>query len=101
MKRIAISKLRSSLIVSIIIVTLSLIGVLIPYSLFLGWSLIKVVVFWFLMVPFISILTARFYSKEKKQILPSVIGCFIFYLFTVFMIYNDYKSDYFKIMIIS
>jgi len=100
MKSKAINRFRGSLIVSIIIVTLSLISVFIPYSLLLGWDLITGVVFWFLLVPLISILTARFYNKVKKQILPGLIGCIIFYLLNVFMIYEHYKTDAFKLMAI-
>ena len=101
MKSKAVEKLRGSLLISVIIVTLSLIIILVPYSLFLGWNLFTSILFWFVLVPLISILTARFYSNTKKRLLAGIIGCLLFYLIIIFMIYSSYQSDQFKLMIVS
>ena len=97
----AIQKLRRNLMVSAIIVTFSLVTILVPYSLILGWNLFTSILFWFVLVPLISILTARFYDNPEKQSLAGIIGCLFFYLVIIFMIYSSYQSDQFKLMIVS
>ncbi len=92
---------RENLIVSTTIVFLSLTGILIPYSLLFGWNLQTGFLFWFILVPLISIFGSRFYSKVNKRIIPGIVGCIIFYLFMIFMIYSHYESDLFKLMILS
>ena len=101
MKSEAVKKLRGNLTISAIIVTLSLITILVPYSLFLGWNLFTSIIFWFILVPLISILTARFYKNPEKRLLAGTIGCLFFYFFIIFMIYGSYQSDHFKLMIVS
>jgi hypothetical protein len=101
MKQEIINKIRGNLIISIVIVTLSLFGILVPYSLFLGWNLITLFIFWFILVPIITILTARFYNKVNKRISSGLFGCIAFYLIMIFLIYSHYKTDYFKVMIVS
>ncbi len=101
MKSEAVKKLRGNLTISVIIVTLSLIIILVPYSLFLGWNLFTSILFWFIFVPLISILAARFYNNPEKRLLVGIIGCLFFYFFIIFMIYGSYQSDQFKLMIVS
>ena len=101
MKNKAIEKLRGNLTISVIIVILSLIVILVPYSLFLGWNLFTSILFWFVLVPLISILTARFYSNPEKRVSAGILGCLFFYLIIIFMIYSSYQSDQFKLMIVS
>ena len=101
MKSKVVEKLRGSLSISVIIVILSLIVILVPYSLFLGWNLFTSILFWFVLVPLISVLTARFHGKPGKRLLVGIIGCLLFYLTIIFMIYSSYQSDQFKLMILS
>ena len=101
MKSEALKKLRGNLTISVIIVTLSLITLLVPYSLFIGWNLFTSILFWFIFVPLISILTARFYNNPEKRLLAGIIGCLFFYFIIIFMIYGSYQSDQFKLMIVS
>lgn len=60
MKTDTINKIRGNLAFSAILVTLSLFGVLIPYALSLGWNLITGFLFWFILVPVISVLSSIF-----------------------------------------
>ena len=101
MKSEATKKLRGNLTISVIIVTLSLIIILVPYSLFIGWNLFTSILFWFIFVPLISILTARFYNNPEKRLLAGIIGSLFFYFIIIFMIYGSYQSDQFKLMIVS
>ena len=101
MKSEALKKLRGNLTISVIIVTLSLLTLLVPYSLFIGWNLFTSILFWFIFVPLISILTARFYNNPKKRLFAGIIGCLFFYFIIIFMIYGSYQSDQFKLMIVS
>ena len=101
MKSKAVEKLRGSLLISVIIVTLSLITILVPYSLFLGWNLFTSILFWFILVPLISVLMAKFHGKPGKRLLAGIVGCLLFYLIIIFMIYSSYQSDQFKLMVIS
>lgn len=101
MKTGIMSKLRGNLAFSSGLVVLSLFGLLAPYSLLLGWNFITLLLFWFILVPIISIVSSRFYNKINKNWIAGIIGCIVFYSFMVFMIYSHYKSDFFKIMILS
>ena len=101
MKTNILNKIRGSLTFSTAFVAISLVGILVPYSLLLGWNLITSLLFWFILVPLISILSSRFYNKISKNWIAAIIGCIVFYLLMVFMIYSHYKTDLFKVMIIS
>lgn len=97
----SVLKLKGNLTISVIIVILSLLAILVPYSLFLGWNLFTSILFWFVLVPLISILTPRFNNNPEKRLLSGIIGCLLFYLLIIFMIYSSYQSDQFKLMIVS
>ena len=101
MKDNVVQKLRENIIVSVILVSLSLLVILIPFSLFIGWNLLTAILFWFILVPIIANQSSRFHSKIKKQLIVAISDCILFYLFMIFMIYYHYKSDFFKLMITS
>ncbi len=101
MKTETINRFRGNLTFSAAFVVISLLVVSVPYFLLLGWNLITLLLFWFILVPFISILSSRFYNKINKNWIAAITGCIIFYLFMVFMIYSHYKTDFFKVMMIS
>ena len=96
-----INQLRENLPLSVIVVTLSLFGLLIPYSLLLGWNLLTSFLFWFILVPLISILSSRFYNKVNRSWITGIAGCVVFYLVIVFLIYSHYQTDLFNVMIVS
>ena len=96
-----IQKLRRNFTISATLVTISLVSVLVPYSLSLGWNIFTSILFWIILVPAISTLSARFYGNPEKRLLVGIVGCLFFYLIMIFMIYSHYESDLFRIMILS
>jgi hypothetical protein len=75
--------------------------VVVPYSLLIGWNLMTLALFWFFIVPALAVYLPRLASKNNSHLLESVAGLLIFYGIMAFMIYDHYKTDYFKIMILS
>lgn len=85
----------------IVSVTIGLILVLVPYSLFIRWNLITLLLFWFVIVPAAAQIIPIWFSKNKYHVVESIAGMMIFYLIMVFMIYLQYKSDFFEVVMIS
>ncbi|MBK8506868.1 MAG: hypothetical protein IPL46_34645 [Saprospiraceae bacterium] len=85
----------------ILIVPLVLTIVLVPYSLVIGWNLITLILFWFVLTPGLTIYFPSVISGQRRHLLESLVGLIVFYAFMVFIIYSHYKTDYFRIMIIS
>ena len=83
------------------VVPLGLAIVLVPFSILLGWNLLTLILFWFLLVPGLTIYLPTRSSNNNNHILESLVGLMIFYGIMVFMIYEHYKTDYFQIMVIS
>jgi hypothetical protein len=75
--------------------------VLVPYSLFIGWNLITLLLFWFVIIPALTIYSPTKVSNNKSHLFESLVGLIMFYAFMVFMIYNHYQTDYFQIMMLS
>lgn len=88
-------------LLSILIVPLALVLVLVPYSLILGWNIVTLLIFWFIIIPAIAIHTPSLILKYKRHPYESVLGLVIFYLFMAFMIYEHFHSDFFKVMTVS
>jgi hypothetical protein len=82
-------------------VPIGLAVVLVPFSMLIGWNLITLILFWFLIIPGLTIYLPTKTSNNKNHLLESGAGLMIFYWIMVFMIYEHYKSDYFQIMISS
>lgn len=82
-------------------VLLGLFCALAPYSLLMGWNLITLLVFWFLITPALAIWLPTLVTRRDGRMFASLAGLLIFYAFMVFMIYDHYKSDYFRIMMVS
>ena len=101
MQTVTIQKLRGNFIISATLVTILLVSILVPYSFFLGWNIFTSILFWVILVPVISTVSARFYTNPEKRLLVGIVGCVFFYLIMIFMIYSHYESDLFKIMILS
>jgi hypothetical protein len=72
-----------------------------PFSLLIGWNLLTLVIFWFGIVPGLSISLPRLVSSNNYILLKSLIGMILFYALMVFMIYEHYQTDYFQVMIVS
>jgi hypothetical protein len=84
-----------------LIVPIALALILVPLSLLIGWSLITLFLFWFVVIPSVAIYLPSKISKNKYHLVESLTGLVIFYGSIVFLIYDHYKTDYFKIMILS
>ena len=89
-------KLKGTLIVPI-----GLAIILVPFSLLIGWNMITLILFWFVLTPGLTFYLPTKFSKNKNHFIESLLGLVIFYAFMVFMIYDHYKTDYFQIMILS
>ena len=88
--------LKGTLIVPVVLAI-----VFIPYSMLIGWNLITLFLFWFVITPALTIYFPTRTSKNKNHLIESLMGLIIFYALIVYMIYEHYQSDYFQIMILS
>ena len=75
--------------------------VLVPFSLVLGWNILTLLLFWFAIVPALTIYLPAKVSKQTNHLVESLVGMTIFYGFMVFMTYSHYKTDYFQVMMTS
>ena len=89
-------KLKGTLIVPI-----GLTIVLVPFSILVGWNLITLILFWFVLIPLLSIYLPTKFSGNRNHLIESLVGLVIFYAMMTFMIYDLYQTDYFQIMILS
>lgn len=83
------------------IVVLTLFIVLVPFSFLMGWNLITLFLFWFILVPAVAIYLPAKILKNEDWLIQAFGGLVSFYVVMVFMIYKHYQTDYFKIMIVS
>jgi hypothetical protein len=74
---------------------------LVPFSLLIGWNLVTLFLFWFVILPSAIIYLPAKVSKNENQLVESIFGLLIFYALMVFMIYDHYKSDFFLVMMVS
>jgi len=91
-----ISNLKGALVVPI-----GLVIVLIPFSIFIGWNLVTLILFWFVITPGLTIYLPKIVLKKIHHPSYSLVGFIIFYTFMVFMTYKHYMTDYFQIMALS
>jgi len=89
-------KLKGTLIVPI-----GLTIILVPFSILIGWNLLTLIMFWFVLIPGLTIYLPTKFSRNRNHLIESLLGLIIFYAIMVFMIYDHYKTDYFQIMILS
>lgn len=83
----------------IVIVGLSV--VFIPFSLLVGWNIFTLFLFWFMIIPALTLYLPTLFSKEKHHLFESLAGMMLFYGLMVFMIYEHYQTDYFQVMMYS
>lgn len=84
-----------------LIIPLGLTAVLVPFSLLIGWNIFTLLLFWFVLIPCLSMYLPSLVSSNKNHLIETVLGLIIFYGIMVFMIYDHYQTDYFKAMIVS
>lgn len=88
-------------IVSCLTIPIGIAAILVPYSLLVGWNLVTLFLFWFLITPILSVYIPTLISKNKNHFSESISGLLLFYSFMVFMIYKHYQSDFFYVMMVS
>ena len=88
-------------LIGTLMVPVGILILFIPFSLIIGWNLISLLLFWFVLTPLTATLLPFKVLKRKNRLIESITGLLIFYAFIVFMIYDHYKSDYFQVMIVS
>jgi len=81
--------------------TFGLVLISITFSQIIGWNLMSVLIFWFLIVPLVSLTIPYLIHKKKQHQMQSIIGMMLFYAIMVLMIYEQSATDYFKIMVVS
>jgi hypothetical protein len=89
------------LLKGIFAVPIGLAVVLIPFSIFIGWNLPTLFLFWFVIIPTLTIYLPARVSKKNSHLQESVGGLTLFYGVMVFMIYEHHQTDYFRVMGIS
>lgn len=84
-----------------LIVPAGLVIVLAPFSLWIGWNAMTAIFFWFILTPGLALYLPTLVSGNKSHWAESVTGLIIFYAFMVFMIYQQYQTDFFTVMLVS
>ena len=85
----------------IVVVPIGLAIILVSFSMLIGWNLLTLILFWFVLVPGLTIYLPTLFSRNKNHLFESIVGLIIFYGIMVFLIYDHYMSDYFQVMILS
>lgn len=75
----------------------------ITFSYFFGGNrnLVITLASWFVIIPLMNVFLSKIISGKKNLAYKSLISLLIFYGIMVFMIYEHYQTDFFKIMIAS
>ena len=63
-------------------------AVFVPYSMLVGWNLITLFVFWFVIMPWTMMLFANLWSRGKNVEVNALVGMMVFYAFFSFMTYK-------------
>lgn len=82
-------------------VPISLAIMLVLFSLLVGWNPVTLFLFWFILVPVLTLCLPTVLLKNKNNLVDSLFGLIIFYGFMIWMIYEHYQTDYFQLMIVS
>ncbi len=67
-------KLKGTLIVPV-----GLAIILIPFSILIGWDMITLILFWFVLTPGLTIYLPTKFSRSKNHFVESIMGLIIFY----------------------
>lgn len=92
---------KSRTIPGVFIIAITLFIALVPFSFIMGWNLITLFLFWFILVPAVSIYLPAKILKTEDWLIQAFGGLVLFYGVMVFMIFKHHQTDYFKIMIVS
>ncbi|MFH6604361.1 hypothetical protein ACEZ3G_12790 [Maribacter algicola] len=84
-----------------VIIPIGLAIILVPFSILIGWNVVTLFLFWFILIPGVIIYLPTKVSSKKHHLFKSLAGLVVFYAIMIFMIYEHYKTDYFSVMIIS
>ena len=85
----------------IFVVPLATLIVLVPFSLLFSKVLVAVLLFWFVIVPLIAVNVPVIISSRRNHLIKSLTGLVLLYGLMVFMIYDHYQTDLFKILMVS
>lgn len=91
-----VENVKGALIVPIVLAI-----ILVPFSLLIGWGLLSLLVFWFVLIPVLTFYLPTIISKNQNHLYESLVGLLVFYGLMVFLIYDHYTTDYFQIMVLS
>jgi hypothetical protein len=94
-------KILKEKLTRIFIVPAGLSIVLIPFSILIGWNLLTLFLFWFVVIPGLTIYLPAMAFGNKRRLFDSLTGLVIFYAIMVLMIYDHYRTDYFQVMVLS
>ncbi|HBK89277.1 MAG: hypothetical protein U0289_06670 [Cyclobacteriaceae bacterium] len=84
-----------------LIVPAGLAIVLAPFSLWMEWNGMTAIFFWFMLTPGLALYLPTLVPGNKSHWAESVTGLIIFYAFMVFMIYQQFQTDLFSVMLVS
>lgn len=75
--------------------------IIIPYSLLIHWEITSLFIFWFIITPTVALYLPLKLTKMRSHLFESLAGMMIFYGIIVFMIFDLYKTDFFRFMALS
>lgn len=75
--------------------------IIIPYSLLIRWEITSLFIFWFIITPTVTLYLPLRLTKIRNNLFESLAGMMIFYGIMIFMVYDLYKTDFFRIMALS
>lgn len=85
----------------LVLVPLCVFMVLVPYSILLRWNLITSILFWFFIIPGVTLYLHSRLFETSHLTWKAVASLASFYGIMVYMIYEHYQSDQFAIMMFS
>jgi hypothetical protein len=101
LKNVRVSRKFTNKATGALAVPAGLWGILVPFSMLIGWNLITLLLFWFVLIPVLTFYLPVVLSKSSNHLPESLAGLVLFYGIMVFMIFDHYKSDYFQVMVLS
>lgn len=87
--------------IGMMMVPIALAMVLVPFSMLVGWNLLTLISFWFVLVPTVAVYAPKLARLHKNGLFESLVGLLIFYAIVIFLIYEHYGTDYFQVMMLS
>lgn len=98
--RIMKSNIKTQVLTSIIVLV-SIGLLLIPFSLFIGWNLFTLFIFWFVLIPVVTCSLPQLIFKGSTILKGQLSGLILFYGVIILMIYEHFQSDFFKGILLS